>query len=233
MGICDKFKKLEKMLSSHKSEELNDSTFQKQSAGENSHQLQVGTIVVNQGITEERARTVFTEMIPQALREYSQDANTTVVDRVEKLENAVMPRILGIDNALTYFSDPAFQLLLKKAQYSAAATERAEDYLLLSELIVCQIQKGSDRKNRTGISKAIDIVSEIDSDALAALTVAHAVNHFRIVSEDMRNGLQVLNDMFDKLCYTDLPSGMEWLDHLDILGALRISQVGSLKKLPQ
>lgn len=218
------------MQSSHKSEELSDSTFQKQSAGENSHQLQVGTVIVNQGITEERARAVFTEMIPQALQEYSQDAYKTANDRIEQLENAVMPRILGIDNALTSFSDPAFQLLLRKAQHSAASTERIDDYSLLSELIVCQIQKGSDRKNRTGISKAIEIVGDIDGDALCALTVAHAVNIYLPLSGDLRDGLLVLNNLFDKLCYTDLPSGMDWLDHLDVLGTIRISQISSLKK---
>ena len=47
------------MLNSHKSETSSDSIYQKQSAAENSNQFQVGTFIVNQGITEERARIVF------------------------------------------------------------------------------------------------------------------------------------------------------------------------------
>ena len=219
------------MLNSHKSETSSDSIYQKQSAAENSNQLQVGTFIVNQGITEERARIVFEEMIPQAIQEYTQDAYKTANDRISYLENAVMPRILDMDNALTSFADPAFQLLLRKAQHSAASTERVDDYSLLSELIVCQIQKGSDRKNRTGISQAIEIVGDIDSDALCALTVAHSINRLIPVSGDLREGLQALNALFDKIYYTDLPLGMDWLDHLDVLGALRISRISSLKKI--
>lgn len=219
------------MLNSHKSETSSDSIYQKQSAAENSNQLQVGTFIVNQGITEERARIVFEEMIPQAIQEYAQDAYKTANDRISYLENAVMPRILDMDNALTSFADPAFQLLLRKAQHSAASTERVDDYSLLSELIVCQIQKGSDRKNRTGISQAIEIVGDIDSDALCALTVAHSINRLIPVSGDLREGLQALNALFDKIYYTDLPLGMDWLDHLDVLGALRISRISSLKKI--
>lgn len=43
----------------------------------------------------------------------------------------------------------------------------------------------------------------------------------------------MLNDLFGKLFYGKLPTGTEWLDHLDILDAVRISSFGSLKKLQQ
>ncbi len=219
------------MLNKTKLEQSNEEMIQKQSAGDNSKQFQVGNVVINQGITEERARSVFAEMIPQALEKYTQEAYETANQRINQLENAIMPRMMKIDGAFASFSDPAFQVMLRRAQQSAASTERSEDYALLSELIVCQVQKGSDRKNRTGISKAIEIVGEIDGDALCGLTVAHAVNKFLPVAGDMRIGLKVLDDLFGELFYINMPTESDWLDHLDILGAIRISKYARLKKL--
>ena len=204
---------------------------QKQSAGENSKQFQIENVVINQGITEERARSVFTEMIPQALEKYTQEACETANQRIMQLENSIIPRMHEVDEELSSFSDSAFQMILRKAQQSAASTERAEDYALLAELIVCQIQKGNNRKNRTGISKAIEIVGNIDGDALCALTIVHAVNAFFPSSGDIRTGLQVLDGLFEKLYYLEPPTDSDWLDHLDILGAIRISKLVRLKKL--
>ncbi len=218
------------MLNKVKSEQSNDEIIQKQLAGGNSNQFQVGTVNLYQGISEERARKIFLEMIPHALSEYSEAAYTVANERIEQLENAVMPRMIEIDGALSAFADPAFQLLLKKAQQSAVATEREDDYALLSELIVCHVQKGDNRRNRTGIKKAVEIVSDIDSDALCALTIAHAVETYRPVSGKMYEGLQVLNNLFEKLLYMEPASGGDWLDHLDILGAIRLSKFSTLKK---
>ena len=204
---------------------------QKQCAGNDSNQYQIGNYIVNQGISEERVRSIFAELIPQALENYTQNAYKIASSRIDKLEKAVIPRIMDIDGAITMFSDPAFQVLLRKAQQSAATTERDDDYSLLSELLVCHIQKGNDRKNRAGISKAIEIVDEIDNDALCALTLVHAVSTFVPVTGDVKQGLQVLNDLFTKLFYMQLPEETEWIEHLDVLGAVRIDKISSLKKV--
>ncbi len=217
------------MQNKAKLEQSSEDMVQKQIAGENSNQVQVGTVILNQGITEERARDVFLEMVPQVLSEYTQEAYAVANERIVKLENTVMPRMLQIDGALSSFTDPAFQLLLKKAQQSAAAAERDDDYALLSELIVCQVQKGSDRKKRTGISKAVEIVGEIDGGELCALTIAHAINVYLPTSGDMKDGLGALNILFGKLLYTEPDSGKEWLDHLDVLGAIRLSGLQTFK----
>lgn len=62
------------------------------------------------------------------------------------------------------------------------------------------------------------------------LTVMHAVNSFSPVSGDIHQGLDVLNDLFGKLFYeNELPTDHDWLDHLDILDAVRLSPFSSLK----
>ena len=196
-----------------------------QKAGENSQQYQAGTIIINQGTTEERVKAIFSEMIPSALQAYTSDAYAIAKQRIEMLENNVWLKLDTIDGFLQAFADPAFQILLRKAQQTAAATERDDDYALLSELLVCHVQKGSDRKNRAGINQAIEIVDQIDNDALCALTVAHAVTNYLPVSGDCMEGFHVLDSLFSQLMYQELPVGTAWFDHLDVLGAIRISML--------
>lgn len=206
---------------------------QVQKAGENSQQYQAETIIVNQGITEERVRTIFSEMIPSALQVYTSDAYALANQRIGRLEDNILPKLDKIDGLLPAFADPAFQILLRKAQQAAAATEREDDYSLLSELLVCHVQKGADRKNRAGIKQAIEIVDQIDNDALCALTVAHAVTHYLPVAGDCREGLQVLESLFCQLMYQALPCGIAWLDHLDVLGAARVSMMGKMRNFSE
>lgn len=202
-----------------------------QKAGDGSQQLQAQTIIVNNGITEERARSIFTEMNKLALQEYTNDAYEIAIDRINQFESKLLPRILSIEDSLQMFADPAFQFQLKSAQKTAAVTERQNDYDLLSELLACHIQKGRNRKNRAGISKAIEIIDEIDDDALCALTVVHALSKLLPVSESIKGGLEKLDRLYSKIVYNELPSGDRWLDHLDVLGAIRIVQFGKLKTL--
>jgi hypothetical protein len=124
-------------------------------------------------------------------------------------------------------------MLLVKAQKTAAATERSLDYNLLSELLVHRFQKSNNRKIRTGIEHAVEIVDKIDDAALLGLTVFHSVAFFRPRAGDVFQGLDVLNDLFGKIIYDTLPVGNDWLEHLDILDAIRIESFGDLKKIQQ
>ena len=169
---------------------------QSQKAGENSQQYQAETIIINQGVTEERVRAIFSELIPSALQAYTSDAYALANQRIGKLEDHVWPKLDKVDGLLQSFADPAFQILLRKAQQAAAASEREDDYALLSELLVCHVQKGSDRKNRAGISRAIEIIDQIDNDALCALTIHYAITNFRPITGKCIEGLQVFNSIF-------------------------------------
>ncbi len=207
---------------------------QNQTAGDNSQQWQLGNVtnltVVN-GITEQRAREIFQEMYRQSMANYTQDAYAEALRRIAILENSIMKRAEEVDGVIEAFGDPAFQILLAEAQKRAAATERNADYQLLSELLVCHVQKGACRINRAGINRAVEIVGDIDTNALCALSVAYAVESYAPITGSISTGLHVLNEMFSKLIYEDLPEGSKWLDHLDILGAVRMASFGEMKKL--
>lgn len=221
----------------HRLEELvvvNDKQIQK--AGENSQQIQAGTISITNvmGIDEKRAREIFNEMYVIARRDFSKDAYECANKRVAQFEESLMPKIMQIDGALEKFADPSFQFLITEAHKTAAATERVADYDLLSELLVHRIQKGEkNRKVRAGIARAVEIVDQIDDDALCALTVSHTVAKLLPVSGYIKNGLDVLEKIFEKLIYGELPKGQEWLEHLEILDAVRLTPFGTLKTVEQ
>ncbi|ELP1878911.1 LPO_1073/Vpar_1526 family protein [Vibrio vulnificus] len=206
---------------------------QNQKGGDNSTNVQAEQLVINMGIDEKRAREIYQEMNLQLKKEYSREALEIANSRVTEFENSLMSKMDAVDGAMQAFADPSFQLLLVEAQKRAAATERVADYELLSELLVHRFQKGKDRTIRAGISRAVDIVDEISDEALLGMTIAHSVSAFMPVSGDIDIGLDVLNDLFGKILYMPLPTGSEWLDHLEVLNAVRLNSLGGMKKIHQ
>ena len=206
---------------------------QVQEAGDNSQQLQANNMIVNLGIDEKRAREICQEVILQLKNKYTEEALKVAESRVSEFENKLLPKMKVIDGALEAFADPSFQLLLVEAQKTAASTERPADYDLLSELLVHRFQNGTDRNTRAGITRAVKIVDEISDEALLGLTVFHAVSSFRPATGVIQEGLDVLNSLFGKLIYATLPTGNDWLDHLDILNTIRIGEFGRLKKMEE
>lgn len=211
-----------------------------QQAGDNSQQMQANniTIINNNGLTEEqvneRVKKVVNELIPVAIKEYTEEARETANERIAKLENFILPRISQVDGMMESFADPAFQRLLVKAEQEAAVSERDADYELLTELLVCHVQKGDDRKNRAGIIKATEIVDMVDNDALCGLTIINTLESIKPAWGNVSEGLAVLNRLYKKLEYMDLPMGIEWLEHLDALGAIRLSSgITTLKKFSE
>lgn len=204
-----------------------------QNGGDGSQQIQAENMIVNVGIDEKRAREVFHEMNLRLRQEYTQEALVIANARVSEFENSLLPKMEKVDGALEAFTDPSFQLLLIEAQKTAAATERPADYDLLSELLIHRFQKGENRVVRAGVSRAVEIVDEISDDALIGLTAFHAVSAFTPITGDIFLGLDALDKLFEKILYGSLPSGRDWLDHLDILDAIRLSSFGGLKKIDQ
>ena len=63
------------------------------------------------------------------------------------------------------------------------------------------------------------------------MTVVHYVNTFIPTSADANQALDILNDLFGKIMYSELPVSNDWIEHLDILDAVRINQIGKFKSI--
>lgn len=214
--------------------ELNN---QSQKAGDSSTQMQATTIVNNYnsiGIDEKRARLICKEEFAVACRELTHEACDIATERVHKLENKLLPKMQQYDKSLEAFADPSFQLTLQKAQLVAAASERENDYDLLSELLLHRTKEGHDRFRRLGITKAIEIVDQVSDEALVALTLAYAFPKFVPTSKKLSDGLNFLNQFYAKMIgQTKLPIDDKWLEHLDLLSVIRlgIKNINSFKKV--
>lgn len=199
-----------------------------QKAGEYSNQFQVENATIIDGITEQRAREIFSEMYTHTCKEYTQEACDKALARVSSFENNLMERVIRVEGALEAFREPAFQFLLRNAQKTAAATEREADYELLSELLMRRTKSPKDRKTNAGICRAVEIVDQVDDDALCALTVAFSLLSVTQDSGSCTDGLDVLDKMFENLTYMALPDGSDWISHLDLLDAVRMNPISSL-----
>ncbi|WP_368205831.1 LPO_1073/Vpar_1526 family protein [Aeromonas sp. s5] len=206
---------------------------QSQKGGNDSTNIQVQQMVMHVGIDEKRAREIYQEMNLQLRKDYSQEALTIANSRIKEFENSLMPKMAQVEGALEAFADPSFQLLLVDAQKTAAATERPADYDLLSELLIHRFKKGENRIARAGISLAVDIVDKVSDEALLGLTVRHSVDSFMPNSGNIHQGLDVLDGLFGKIFYGELPMGHDWLDHLDLLDAIRLNPYGTLNDVVQ
>ena len=228
--LLGKLKRLVNTLNKFNAENSKVENNQVQKAGDGSQQIQMVNSTLNIGISEERAREIFTEMNAIARQNYTCDAYERAIKRVEMFEELLMDKVNQVDGMLEAFRDPSFQILLVEAQKRAAASDRDADLQMLAELLVHRVENKDDRKIKASISGAINIVDQIDDDALCGLTLVYAISNLVAVSGDISQGLNDMNNLFSSLCYRKLPTEFEWVYHLDILNAVRSSSLVTFKK---
>lgn len=194
---------------------------QNQHAGDSSIQYQANNqIIIHNGLTSEQATEIFQAMIPSVLSPYKEEAVRTAEKRIYQLEAKLLPRIERIEGALENFKDPAFQMQLRRAQMSAAVSDQESDWDMLSQLMIKHIEVKEDRNKKLAVRKAIEIISEIDNQALVALTVLYVFLHLTPTQSNVYHGLDTLESLYDKLLYQELPEKNRWIDHLEILSTI-------------
>ncbi|MGR2751499.1 LPO_1073/Vpar_1526 family protein [Agromyces arachidis] len=200
---------------------------QGQNAGDNAVQIQVhGDLQM--GITEERAREIAWEQARSVVDEFAAESAAIIEARLVDFDRRSIDA-LSQEALLGSFADPAFVRAYRKAQEGAASSERPDDYDLLSAMLVERAKNPSNRPIRTAVERAVEVVDRIDDLALRALTVLVAVQTYTPSTGWIMAGLDVMDGLMQKLLDGPLPDGAEWIDHLDLLDALRVNPIGSLK----
>lgn len=202
---------------------------QVQKAGDNSQQIQAGVVHIYQGITEQRAHEICLQTAKKVIEENTTGALEIANQRLNAFEGVLIPRIQKIEKNFNSFSDPAFQILLKKAQLTAACTERDGDYKILSELLAHRVENKSNIKKRASITKAVEILDQIDDDSLLALTVFWLMEKIIPSGGNISDGLKTISSIYEKFDLDLLPNNNAWMDNLSILGAATINQIGNLR----
>lgn len=199
---------------------------QTQKAGDNAQQLQANNMIINLGIDERRAREIYQEMNLQSKQEFTKEALEIASKRVTEFENILLPKMETIEGAFDFFADPGFQLLLAEAQKAAASTEKEMDYEMLTELLINRTKIGDERYDKAAINRAVKIIDEVSDEALLGLTLVNLMDY--IMTDANTAELQL--DTLDSLCKNiignnKLPEGMEWIDHLEMLYAIRVNRM--------
>ena len=213
-----------------------------QTAGDNSTQVQAGTVnnfynttnIV--GIDEKRARTICKEEYAIAKANWTQEAQGIAQERVMALEDKLIPKMKQHDETLKIFGDPAFQFVLRKAQISAASSGEEKDLDMLSELIVHRAEQNGNRERTLGITKAIEIIDQIPESSLIGLSIFYAIDRYESKSFDIHQGLKSLDNLYKGIINdTELPVGTQWIENLDVLSAVRMGSSGiqSFKKMEE
>ena len=215
-----------------------------QNAGDNSMQVQAGTVnnyynttttnII--GIDEERARNICKEEYAIAKANWTQEAQGIAQERVIALEDKLIPKMKQHDETLKIFGDPAFQFVLRKAQVSAAASGEERDLDMLSELIVHRAEQNGNRERTLGIAKAIEIIDQIPESSLIGLSIFYAISTYVPETHDVHQGLRVLDNLYKSILNdVELPVGEQWIENLDVLSAVRIGSSGiqSFKKMEE
>jgi hypothetical protein len=197
-----------------------------QRAGDNSQQVIIDKFYA--GITEERATEIADARARLAVEQYSAEAAPIAHERITRFDQKLVNK-LSEAQLLNAFSDPAFLSLVQRAQINAASSERESDYDLLSRLLTERAKEG-DRYVAASVQKAVEIVHSVDGAALVGLTVAWMTMVTRPNPPVVALGLAALENTYSSFRLDDLPTGSAWLDHLDTLGAVRLSPLGSFPK---
>ena len=212
---------------------MSPSDRQSQKAGDGSNQVQVhGNIIIQQGITEERAHEIARQASWDAVAIFTHEALEIANARISELDQKVIERFAANDT-LDAFVDPAFQHALQKAQVGAAVSDQESDLDLLVGLLESRVTSDRSRHLKASIGRAVELVDQLDGEALNALTVTYAFTEYGPSSPEIIPGLSVLDGLFADLSVTDLPRGKDWMDHLDVLGAIRIQSMSTLLPLAE
>lgn len=193
--------------------------------------VQNQTFIYNNGITEERVREICDEKIKQIIAQYTEVAHTIVNERLNDFRDIIIPMIKGIKNGLSAFTDPSFQFLLGETYKVAACTENKTDYELLSELLAHRIEKGDDKGIKLSVHKAVQIVEDLPDDALQGLTLFYVVKHISAQHYSVITTLNILEETFKQIMYSELPLGNEWIEYLNMCGAVRIIDSKTFSKI--
>ena len=205
---------------------------QTQKAGDNSQQIQAGTINnYYYNIDEKQVREWCDASAKKAMQEYTAESHLLIDQRIKDFANVFIPRLEKVENGFQAFADPEFQLELRKAQISSACTDKEADYELLSELLIHRVKNNDNRRVKASITKAVEIVDKIDDDSLTSLTVVYSILQLFPLSGEIKNGFKTLDRLMNSVADTELPQDFKWISYLDILDVLRTTSFGKFKKL--
>ena len=80
------------------------------------------------------------------------------------------------------------------------------------------------------IDKAIELVDRIDDETFAALSLISCIMSVGPTTGDILKGFAIIDRIFGNIGCEKLPNGRKWLEYLDAMGCIRVSEFIGIKK---
>lgn len=143
------------------------------------------------------------------------------LSRTEQFADKLIEKIIE-EKIQDKLNDPGILMAIHKAYRIAGSTEREDDYTCLSNLVTCRMKHGKDRSIRASVERAIDIVDQISDDAIVGLNMYYIVTGMGTTYYNLSSSINLIDETYSKVMNKSLPVGNAWLEHLDILKAIRL-----------
>lgn len=211
-----------------------------QSAGDYAIQAQ-GSVIYNiknyyimdkkydDNLTTEHVKQIVNEMLGDAEKNLMSKFREEYKQTAHKLSDILISKMDKKD-VLGAFEDPGFLSVMFQAYRTAFLMQGKDDLEILSELVLNRAAHPKIDSTKIAVEKAISIVNNVSDSALKGLAAFYCLVHIIPVRGDVYKSLGVYADMFAEMDPDDLPMRHGWLNELDILGALRASEVGANMK---
>lgn len=153
-------------------------------------------------------------------------------EKLEKFSDHLLPKLVRAE-LIDAFKDPAIQIFFREEQKTALCSDRDIDMSLLSEMLIYRINNKNNIPKKASVSKAVEIIDKVSTEALVALTIKY-LNRFFPVTGNIAAGLKVLDELYKTILDdNDLPINNEWVDNVEILGLVRVSGLTTLKRFEE
>lgn len=201
---------------------------QRQRGGTGSQQIQVaGDLVV--GVSESRASEIAQAQARLVIQEFTAEAENVARGRIDDLDKRLISELDG-RGLLRAFGDPAFQILLRKTQLHAAATEGDADHEILSKLLAERAQEPSKPMHMV-VTRAVEAIEQIDDRALLGMTCLWFVASITPNAPDPESGLAYFDNLAAHFADDDLPLDTGWLERLDLMDCVNYQPPGGIPHL--
>lgn len=174
-----------------------------------------------EGLSGEHLKAI-SQIYDKSMASVLKAANDIAIARIDDLKQLTLPRIEKMEHALEDLKNPASQRFLLEAQQEAMVTDSPDAMKLLSDLIVEHINNYSHKDKQVTIRHAVKVISEIDPEALRAMTLFHLLRSVVPTRGNVSEGLKIINDLIHPLLSSPLPTGAHWIEHLALLNTIRI-----------
>lgn len=192
-----------------------------QKAGRNSIQVQVDKIENNYGTSSDCIMLIIKSEIEKALKDNALVAEDIARKRLNEFSEIFLPKLVK-SNLIECFSEPSIQMFFRNVEKTAICTDSKGCYEILSEILIHRANKKDDFTIIAATNKAIEVADKISDDALLFLTIFLCVNAFIPNSGEIKFGLKILDDLYEKVLNNkEIPYSEKIIDNLEVVGAIR------------